>query len=110
MGIAHAIGMRMTIRVTRSQTNRPVPFIVVAIHTSRSWVVSTPIARFPWRLKELRARSCGATLAWRTENTGFGQHGIEGGYMGATPAKVLLILSPVCILRLKMGTGGTEVQ
>src|SRR5215471_20768367 len=41
MGIAHAIGMRMTIRVTRSQTNRAVPFIVVAILTSRSWVVST---------------------------------------------------------------------
>src|SRR5262249_1630946 len=42
MGIAHAIGMRMTIRVTRSQTNRTGPFIVVAILTSRSWVVSTP--------------------------------------------------------------------
>src|SRR5262250_3677789 len=46
MGIAHAIGMRMTIRVTRSQTNRAVPFIVVAILTSRTWVVSTPTPRF----------------------------------------------------------------
>src|SRR5262245_5129220 len=42
------------------------------------------IARIPLRLKELRAR--------------------------ATPAKVLLILSSGCILRLKMATGGTEVQ
>src|SRR5262245_12620002 len=46
MGIAHAIGMRMTIKVTRSQTNRAVPFIVVAIHTLRVWVVSTPTPRF----------------------------------------------------------------
>src|SRR5215472_16921627 len=45
MGIAHAIGRRMTIRVTRSQTNRAVPFISVAILTSRSWVVSTPTPR-----------------------------------------------------------------
>ena len=45
-GIAHAIGMRMTSRVTRSQTNRAVPFIVVAILTSQSWVVSTPTPRF----------------------------------------------------------------
>src|SRR5215467_12739470 len=45
MGIAHAIGRRMTIRVTRSQTKRTVPFIVVAILTSRSWVVSTPTPR-----------------------------------------------------------------
>src|SRR5215813_12594517 len=64
----------------------------------------------PWGLKELRARSCGATPAWRTENTGFGQHGILGGYPRATPAKVLLILSPGCILRLKMATGRTEAQ
>src|SRR5262249_3878757 len=52
MGIAHAIGMRMTIRVTRSQTNRTGPFIGVAIHTLRAWVVSTPTPRFApstWR-------------------------------------------------------------